>query len=152
MPWDTQDYPDSLKNLDTAVRKKAITIANGMLHEGYEEGRAIPIATEQAKEWYSNASEEDINKVKQMTDKELRTRDEENPQNSRPELMEKGEHVIAHEDGWAVQGESASQPTKVFDNKDEAVTRAKEIAQNKGGSVIIHKQDGTIQENISYDS
>ncbi|PBB04626.1 DUF2188 domain-containing protein [Salimicrobium humidisoli] len=150
MPWDTQDYPDSLKNLDTAVRKKAITIANGMLHEGYEEGRAIPIATEQAKEWYSNASEEDINKVKQMTDKELRTRDEENPQNSRPELMEKGEHVIAHEDGWAVQAEDAKQPSEVFEKKEEAVSRAKEIAENKGTAAIIHKQDGSIQENISY--
>ncbi|EKE32497.1 hypothetical protein MJ3_03652 [Salimicrobium jeotgali] len=75
-----------------------------------------------------------------------------NSGNNTPDLSAKGEHVIAHEDGWAVQGESASQPTKVFDNKDEAVTRAKEIAQNKGGSVIIHKQDGTIQENISYDS
>ncbi|WP_198951643.1 DUF2188 domain-containing protein [Salimicrobium humidisoli] len=75
-----------------------------------------------------------------------------NSGNNTPDLSAKGEHVIAHEDGWAVQGESASQPTKVFDNKDEAVTRAKEIAQNKGGSAIIHKQDGTIQENISYDS
>lgn len=49
MPWDTQDYPSSLKNLDTAVKKKAIDIANSMIDEGYDEGQAIPIATEQAK-------------------------------------------------------------------------------------------------------
>ncbi len=31
--------------------EKAIEIANAMVDEGYEEGRAIPIATSQAKEW-----------------------------------------------------------------------------------------------------
>ncbi|WP_326135211.1 DUF2188 domain-containing protein [Cytobacillus horneckiae] len=49
MAWNTKDYPDSLKNLEAAVRKKAIEIANSMLNEGYDEGRAIPIATSQAK-------------------------------------------------------------------------------------------------------
>ncbi|SDJ49971.1 DUF2188 domain-containing protein [Salimicrobium halophilum] len=150
MPWDTQDYPDSLKNLDTAEKKKAITIANAMLDEGYSENQAIPIATEQAKEWYDNASENDINKVKQMTDEELRTRDEENPQNNRPKLLEKGEHVISHEDGWAVKAQDAKQPSDVFRKKEDAINRAKEIAGNKGTNVIIHKKDGSIQENISY--
>lgn len=51
MPWSMKDYPQSLKNLEKPVRKKAIEIANAMLDEGYEEGRAIPIATSQAKEW-----------------------------------------------------------------------------------------------------
>lgn len=27
MPWDMNDYPDSMKNLDPLVRKKAIDIA-----------------------------------------------------------------------------------------------------------------------------
>lgn len=26
MPWDTNDYPESLKNLDTSVRKKAMKL------------------------------------------------------------------------------------------------------------------------------
>lgn len=51
MPWSMKDYPQSLKNLEEPVRKKAIEIANAMVDEGYEEGRAIPIATSQAKEW-----------------------------------------------------------------------------------------------------
>jgi uncharacterized protein YdaT len=33
-----------LKNLEEPVKKKAIEIANAMMDEGYEEGRAIPIA------------------------------------------------------------------------------------------------------------
>ena len=49
MPWTKSDYPDSMKNLDAATRNKAIEIANKLLKEGYEEGRAIAIAIAIAK-------------------------------------------------------------------------------------------------------
>jgi len=45
MPWNKQNYPDSLKNFSAEVRNKAIEIANSLLEDGYEEGRAIAIAT-----------------------------------------------------------------------------------------------------------
>jgi uncharacterized protein YdaT len=51
MPWSYRDYPNSMKNLTTEVRHKAIDIANALLEEGYEEGRAIAIATAQAEKW-----------------------------------------------------------------------------------------------------
>lgn len=51
MAWTTNDYPDSMKNLVGPIRKKAINIANALLEEGYEEGRAIAIAIAQAKKW-----------------------------------------------------------------------------------------------------
>ncbi|MBB6674989.1 DUF2188 domain-containing protein [Cohnella nanjingensis] len=51
MPWTKKDYPDSLQNFMAPVRNKAIEIANALLEEGYEEGRAISIATAKAKEW-----------------------------------------------------------------------------------------------------
>ena len=54
MPWTKDRYPDSLKNFMDTVRNKAIEIANTLLKEGYEEGRAISIATAQAKEWAEN--------------------------------------------------------------------------------------------------
>ncbi|SFL92937.1 Uncharacterized protein YdaT [Gracilibacillus orientalis] len=145
MPWDINDYPSSLKNLETPVRKKAIDIVNAMIDEGYKEGQAIPIATEQAKEWYKNASDNEIQQVNQMSDEDLRSRDED-AQSSRPELLEKGEHVIPHENGWAVKVQDAKQASYIFDNKQEAIDRAKEIAANKGTSTIIHKKDGSIQE------
>lgn len=144
MPWDTNDYPSSLKNLDTVVRKKAIDIANAMVDEGYKEGQAIPIATEQAKEWYKNASRREIHQVEQMSDEDLRSRGED-AQDSRPELLEKGEHVLPHNDGWAVKAEDAKQASNVFNTKQEAIDRAKEIAANKGTTIIIHKKDGSIQ-------
>jgi uncharacterized protein YdaT len=54
MPWTKDRYPDSLKNFMSPVRSKAIEIANSLLEQGYEESRAISIATAQAKEWAQN--------------------------------------------------------------------------------------------------
>lgn len=51
MPWTYSDYPASMKNLETEVRYKAIDIANALLDEGYNEGRAIAIGTAQAEKW-----------------------------------------------------------------------------------------------------
>lgn len=72
MPWSMNDYPQSLKNLEEPVKKKAIEIANAMIDEGYEEGRAIPIATSQAKEWKENASKEDIDQLMKHDDETKR--------------------------------------------------------------------------------
>jgi uncharacterized protein YdaT len=62
------------------------------------------------------------------------------------------EHVVSHEDGWAVKAEGAEQPTKIFDNKQDAVERAKEIAQNKGTSAIIHTKEGKVQKQHNYNT
>lgn len=51
MPWTTKDYPDSLKNFMAPVRNKAIEIANALLADGSDEGKAIAIATSQAETW-----------------------------------------------------------------------------------------------------
>jgi uncharacterized protein YdaT len=51
MPWDFLYYPDSMKRLPGPVREKAIDIANALLEEGMEEGKAIRIAIAKAKEW-----------------------------------------------------------------------------------------------------
>lgn len=72
MPWSMKDYPQSLKNLEEPVKKKAIEIANAMVDEGYEEGRAIPIATSQAKECKKNASKEEIDQLMKHEDETKR--------------------------------------------------------------------------------
>ena len=51
MPWDETRYPPSMRNLAPEVRSKAIEIANALLDEGYDEGKAIRIAIAKAKEW-----------------------------------------------------------------------------------------------------
>lgn len=51
MPWTGLRYPRSMANLPDGVRRKAIAIANALLEEGYDEGRAIRIAIAQARRW-----------------------------------------------------------------------------------------------------
>jgi uncharacterized protein YdaT len=51
MPWDEDRYPASMSHLPVRVRRKAIEIANALLAEGYDEGKAIRIAIAKAKEW-----------------------------------------------------------------------------------------------------
>ncbi len=51
MPWDERRYPASMKHLAPIVRDKAIEIANALLAEGMDEGKAIRIAIAKAKRW-----------------------------------------------------------------------------------------------------
>ena len=51
MPWNSSYYPISMKNLPPVLREKAIDIANALLEEGMDEGKAIRIAIAKAKEW-----------------------------------------------------------------------------------------------------
>jgi uncharacterized protein YdaT len=51
MPWNADYYPASMRHLSPAVRAKAIEIANALLAEGMEEGKAIRIAIAKAKQW-----------------------------------------------------------------------------------------------------
>lgn len=148
MPWDTNDYPDSWKNLNSIIRKKAIEIGNSMLDDGHKEGDTIPIATEQAKKWYANASEEEKEEFKNISDDELQ--DTKEDKDARPELREKEVFVLPHEDGWAVQSEDAKQPSNIYNKKEEAVSRAQEIAKNRETSVIVHKKDESVEKKFNY--
>lgn len=51
MPWTEFDYPASMRHLPEWVRLKAIEIANALLEEGMDEGKAIRIAIAKAKAW-----------------------------------------------------------------------------------------------------
>ncbi len=51
MPWTPKYFPPSMLRLSPPVRAKAIAIANALLEEGSEEGRAIRIAIARAEQW-----------------------------------------------------------------------------------------------------
>jgi uncharacterized protein YdaT len=51
MPWSSEYFPASMANLPPPVRDKAIEIANALLAEGMDEGKAIRIAIARAKQW-----------------------------------------------------------------------------------------------------
>ncbi|MDY0395288.1 DUF2188 domain-containing protein [Virgibacillus halophilus] len=151
MPWTMNDYPSSLKNLDHATKKKAIDIANAMVDEGYDENRAIPIATKQAKEWRSNASKEEIAEYAESGQPTTRKKEDTKYENN-PERLEEGEEVVSHEDGWAVQSKNAKKPSNIYKNKDDAVEQGRKIARNKGTYLTIYKQDGSVQKKETFAS
>lgn len=51
MPWTMHRFPPAMQQLPDAVREKAIEIANALLAEGYDDGRAIRIGISQARRW-----------------------------------------------------------------------------------------------------
>jgi uncharacterized protein YdaT len=51
MPWTPDRYPASMRGLPLEARLKAIEIANALLAEDGDEGRAIRIGIAKAKEW-----------------------------------------------------------------------------------------------------
>jgi uncharacterized protein YdaT len=57
MPWTADYFPVSMKHLPPHVREKAIEIANALLDEGMDEGKAIRIAIAKAKEWAEQQSD-----------------------------------------------------------------------------------------------
>jgi uncharacterized protein YdaT len=51
MPWTIDRYPPAMSRLPVEVRDKAIQIANALLDQGCDEGRAIRMAIAAAKRW-----------------------------------------------------------------------------------------------------
>lgn len=60
------------------------------------------------------------------------------------------QHVRPHEEGWAVIREGANRASRVLDTKAEAVDVGREIAENQGTQLVIHRQDGSVQETRDY--
>lgn len=142
MPWDMQDYPDSMKNMDSLVRKKAIDIANALEAEGYDEDRLIPIAHSQAQEWYDKASKEEKEAFEKEPDPQ---KTDKHDSSSNEDLIDNDVEVYYEEGIWKVKTVDAKRADSTFEYKEDAVERAKDIARNRGTKVIIYKQDGEKQ-------
>lgn len=139
MPWDKTDYPVSFKNFEPLLRKKAIEIGNALLAEGYPEDRAIPIAISQSKKWLKEATEQE----KEAFSKENYPKkdDKHSGEPINQDLLDNDVLVFYKEDKWFVQTKGAEKAADSFGTKEEAVKRAKEIAENKESKVLTFKQD-----------
>lgn len=52
---------------------------------------------------------------------------------------------------WRVKRDGAERATGVYENKPDAVAKARELAKaNEPGQVIIYKEDGKIQTEHTY--
>lgn len=139
MPWNENDYPSSMKNLDKVVKRKAIDIGNKLIKEGYDEDSAIPIAISEAKKWKSDASKDDI---KELNKKNIE-KHKNDPDDTSSRLQDKNVNVKYNDEieKWDVITEDAKQKDSSFKRKSDALDRAKEIAENKGTKVNAFTKD-----------
>jgi len=116
VPWSKGDYPVSFKNLDDEVRDKAIEIANALLKEGYEEGRAIPIALSKAKQFVHGHAD-------------------------RPEY-----EVVAGDDGWKLKKLDGEKAIMKEETKSALLEKAKPYVNEHDGILNVYKEDGTFED------
>jgi uncharacterized protein YdaT len=64
--------------------------------------------------------------------------------------MAKNQHVVPHPDGWAVKSEGSQRASSGHRTQEEAMQRAREIAQKQEAELFIHGRDGRIRERNSY--
>jgi len=64
--------------------------------------------------------------------------------------MAKSQHVVPHQDGWAVKGAGNSRATVVKPTQQQATNAARQIAKNQGSEVVVHGRNGQIRAKDSY--
>lgn len=65
-------------------------------------------------------------------------------------MTSKNQHVVPHQDGWAVKGEGNRRATSVHNTQQQAFDAARQIARNQQSELIIHRPDGRIRDKNSY--
>jgi|TARA_R110001583_G_scaffold174252_1_gene328684 hypothetical protein len=62
----------------------------------------------------------------------------------------KNQHVVPHQDGWAVKGASNQRATSVHNTQQQAIETARVIARNQQSELVIHRPDGRIRAKDSH--
>ena len=115
MPWNQQNYPQSINSLEEQTRNRAIEIVNMLVDEAYDEGYAISIAMSQAKQWVKT----------NMTDNNNRD-----------------VHVLPHPKGWALRRVGGERASFVFGSKHEARQSALDLVDDEDDvHIIIYDHD-----------
>ena len=65
--------------------------------------------------------------------------------------MGKNQHVVPSKNGgWDVKGEGNTKATKHFDDKQAAISHARDISRNQKSELVIHNKDGRIAQKDSH--
>ena len=65
-------------------------------------------------------------------------------------MKSKNQHVVPHDEGWAVKGAGNRRATSVHKTQSEAIKEARDIAQNQKSEMLIHGKNGQIRERNTY--
>ncbi|KRG11146.1 hypothetical protein [Lederbergia galactosidilytica] len=119
MPWTKNDYPAAFKNETSKVRNKAIEIANALLRENYDEGRAISIGLTQAREYYEDDAK------------------------NRTHYKVKNEN-----DHWKLIQSGKKQAIFKENNKKDLLDKAKPYVTDHDGILFIYHVDGSLEDTL----
>ena len=65
-------------------------------------------------------------------------------------MSKRNQHVVPHEDGWAVRGAGSQKASSVHRTQREAIDAGREIARNQKAELFVHGRDGRIRERDSH--
>ena len=65
-------------------------------------------------------------------------------------MSKRNQHIVPHEDGWAVKGAGSSRASSVHRTQMEAIDAGRQVAQNQKTELFIHGRDGKIRERDSH--
>jgi uncharacterized protein YdaT len=115
-----EKLPDGFRSLSDEMQQKAVDMTNTLIEQGYQ----LPVA--------ASMTLERVRRMSGLT-------------NEPP-----AQHVVPHAEGWAVMRSDADRATAVLPTKKEAVDRGREIARNQKSKLVIHGQDGMVQDEHLY--
>ncbi len=65
-------------------------------------------------------------------------------------MRKRSQHVVPHEEGWAVRGAGSRRATSVHQTQREAIDAGRQIARNQRTELFVHGRDGRIRERDSH--
>lgn len=65
-------------------------------------------------------------------------------------MRKRNQHVVPHEEGWAVRGAGSRRATSVHQTQREAIDAGRQIARNQRTELFVHGRDGRIRERDSH--
>jgi hypothetical protein len=57
-------------------------------------------------------------------------------------------HVVPSADGWAIEVDGDERER--FDTQEDAIERGRSVADDEGGELVVHGEDGEIREKSSH--
>ena len=58
------------------------------------------------------------------------------------------QHIMPHEGRWAIIPDGADEPIRVFDTRDAAIEWAGRSLNHQSADLIVHNEDGSVNDTI----
>ncbi|MFA8388334.1 MULTISPECIES: DUF2188 domain-containing protein [Roseobacteraceae] len=65
-------------------------------------------------------------------------------------MSKRNQHVVPHDNGWAVRGAGSQRATSVHQTQQQAIDAGRSISRNQGSELLIHGRNGQIRARDSH--